>query len=75
MKGREGREKSVPVLSLSLPKVVFLVLAFIENLVLLEAGLSELDNDKYDDTFNKNSRVLCYICFFVGVILQVVYYR
>ncbi|KAG0722111.1 Ankyrin-1 [Chionoecetes opilio] len=55
-------------------QVLFLVLAFIENLVLLALGVCGLDKDKYDTTFIIISAVLCAISYLTGVILHAVYY-
>ncbi|XP_045107330.1 uncharacterized protein LOC123502158 isoform X2 [Portunus trituberculatus] len=54
-------------------QVLFLVLAFIENLVLLALGICGLD-EKYDSTFIIISAVLCAISYLTGVILHAVYY-
>nr|XP_053630537.1 uncharacterized protein LOC128687232 [Cherax quadricarinatus] len=55
-------------------QVLFLILAFIENLVLLSLGIVGLDKVKYDNTFIIISAVLCAISYLTGVILHAVYY-
>ncbi|XP_071522835.1 uncharacterized protein [Panulirus ornatus] len=55
-------------------QVLFLILAFIENLVLISLGIVGLDRDKYDNTFIIISAVLCAISYLIGVILHAVYY-
>ncbi|XP_063855816.1 LOW QUALITY PROTEIN: uncharacterized protein LOC135097735 [Scylla paramamosain] len=61
-------------------QVLFLVLAFIENLVMLALGICWLDDklSSYDtfkyDTFIIISAVLCAISYLTGIILHAVYY-
>ncbi|KAG7176681.1 Ankyrin-1-like 6 [Homarus americanus] len=55
-------------------QVLFLILAFVENLVLLSLGIVGLDKVKYDNTFIIISAVLCAISYLTGVILHGVYY-
>ncbi|XP_068235369.1 uncharacterized protein [Palaemon carinicauda] len=55
-------------------QVLFLILAFIENLVLITLGIVGLDRSKYDNTFITISAVLCAISYLIGVILHAVYY-
>lgn len=55
-------------------QVLFLILAFIENLVLITLGIVGLDRSKYDNTFITISAVLCAISYLTGVVLHAVYY-
>ncbi|XP_027215581.1 uncharacterized protein [Penaeus vannamei] len=55
-------------------QVLFLILAFIENLVLLSLGIVGLDKEKYDSTFIIISAVVCALSYLIGVILHAVYY-
>ncbi|XP_064096814.1 uncharacterized protein LOC135208498 isoform X2 [Macrobrachium nipponense] len=55
-------------------QVLFLILAFIENLVLITLGIVGLDRSKYDNTFITISAVLCAISYMTGVVLHAVYY-
>lgn len=56
-------------------QVLFLILAFVENLVLLSLGLVWLKEERYDNTFKIISAILCTISYLTGVILHAVYYR
>ncbi|XP_047483695.1 uncharacterized protein LOC125035380 isoform X1 [Penaeus chinensis] len=55
-------------------QVLFLILAFIENLVLLSLGIVGLNKEKYDSTFIIISSVVCALSYLIGVILHAVYY-
>ena len=53
---------------------MFLILAFIENFVLLSTGIVGLDRERYDSTFIIVSVVLCTLSYIIGVVLHSVYY-
>ncbi|KAK4313729.1 hypothetical protein Pmani_014950 [Petrolisthes manimaculis] len=55
-------------------QVLFLILAFVENLVLLSLGIAGLEKSRYDNTFIIISAILCTISYLTGVILHAVYY-
>ncbi|CAL4248428.1 unnamed protein product, partial [Meganyctiphanes norvegica] len=52
----------------------FLILIFVENVVLMVIGIHGLD-ESYDSSFINFVTVLCSVCFFFGVLFQCVYYR
>ncbi|MCL4131732.1 UNVERIFIED_CONTAM: hypothetical protein GTU68_053326 [Idotea baltica] len=55
-------------------QVLFMVLALVENFVLLSTGIVGLERGKYDSTFKTVSVVLCTLSYIIGVILHGVYY-
>ncbi|CAL4148163.1 unnamed protein product, partial [Meganyctiphanes norvegica] len=54
-------------------QVLFLILAFVENFILLTIGILGLD-EMYDNKFIICATVLCSLSFLIGVILHGVYY-
>ena len=52
---------------------MFLLLAFVENIVLFSLGVSSL-NEEYDHLFKIIAGVLCLLSYIIGVVLQYIYY-
>ncbi|XP_047740699.1 uncharacterized protein LOC108682971 isoform X3 [Hyalella azteca] len=55
-------------------QVLFLLLSFLENFILLFLGMAGLDRNKYDNTFMAVSGALCVLSYFIGIVLHGVYY-
>ncbi|KAB7507544.1 Ankyrin-3 [Armadillidium nasatum] len=65
---------ALPLLFAIFFQVFFMILALIENFVLLLTGIVGLEGTQYDPTFKTVSVVLCTLSYIIGVILHGVYY-
>ncbi|RXG57649.1 Ankyrin-1 [Armadillidium vulgare] len=65
---------ALPLLFAIFFQVFFMILALIENFVLLLTGIVGLDGTQFDPTFKTVSVVLCTLSYIIGVILHGVYY-
>ncbi|KAB7495815.1 putative ankyrin repeat protein [Armadillidium nasatum] len=71
---QEERDYISPRHSSFFIQTFFLVLAFVENVVLFGVGLSHLEYKDYDSVFRIVSGILFMTSFIIGVVLQYVYY-